>query len=222
MIGYIDDYRHRFGVESICKVLPITPSTYSESKAREADPARLPARAKRDAQLVPEILRVWKENFEVYGARKVWLQMNQENIHVARCTVERLKKKLGIQGVRRGKGYKTTVADDTLARPLELVQRQFMATHPNQLWVADITYESTWRGVVYTAFVIDVLARRIVGWRVWNSLRTDLVLDALEQALYERTGTEGLVHHSDRGSQYLSIRYAERLAEAEILSLIHI
>jgi transposase InsO family protein len=216
MIRYIDDYRHRFGVESICKVLPIAPSTYYESKAREADPARLPARAKRDAQLVPEILRVWKENFEVYGARKVWLQMNRERLYVARCTVERLMKQLGIQGVRRGKGHKTTVADDTLARPRDLVQRDFMATHPNQLWVADITYVATWRGVVYTAFVIDVFARRIVGWRVWNSLRTDLVLDALEQALYERSGTEGLVHHSDRGSQYLSIRYAERLAEAEI------
>jgi len=216
MIRYIDDYRQRFGVESICKVLPIAPSTYYENKAREADPERLPARAKRDALLMPEILRVWEENFEVYGARKVWLQMNRERLYVARCTVERLMKKLGIQGVKRGKGYKTTVADDSLARPLDLVQRDFMATHPNQLWVADITYVATWRGVVYTAFVIDVFARRIVGWRVWNSLRTDLVLGALEQAIYDRTETQDLVHHSDRGSQYLSIRYAERLAEADI------
>ena len=135
---------------------------------------------------------------------------------MARCTVERLMRLLGIQGVRRGKGYKTTIVDETAERPLDLVQRAFVATGPNQLWVADITYVATWRGVVYTAFVIDVFARMIVGWRVWNSLRTDLVLDALEQALYARTGTEGLVHHSDRGSQYLSIRYTERLAEAHI------
>ena len=216
MIRYIDDYRQRFGVESICKVLPIAPPTYYENKAREADPERLPARAKRDALLLPEILRVWKDNFEVYGARKVWLQMNREGFYVARCTVERIMKKLDIQGARRGKSYKTTMPDDALVRPLDLVQRDFIATHPNQLWVADLTYVATWRGVVYTAFVIDVFARRIVGWRVWNSLQTDLVLDALEQALYDRAGTQGLIHHSDRGSQYLSIRYTERLAEAGI------
>jgi transposase InsO family protein len=216
MVRYIDDYRHRFGVEPICKVLPIAPSTYYEQKAREADPERLPVRAKRDAWLMPEILRVWNENLQVYGARKVWLQMNRERLFVARCTVERLMNKLGIEGVRRGKAYKTTIADDTAVRPLDLVQREFTATRPNQLWVADITYVPTWRGVVYTAFVIDVFARRIVGWRVWNSLRTDLVLDALEQALHARTGTEELVHHSDRGSQYVSIRYAERLTEAGI------
>ena len=216
MIRYIDDHRHRFGVEPICKVLPIAPSTYYEQKAREADPSRLPARAQRDAWLMPEIRRVWDENLQVYGARKVWLQMNRERLYVARCTVERLMKKLGIQGVKRGKAYKTTIADLSADRPLDLVQREFIAVEPNQLWVADITYVATWRGVVYTAFVIDAFARMIVGWRVWNSLRTDLVLDALEQALYARTGTQGLVHHSDRGSQYLSIRYAERLAEAEI------
>ena len=216
MVRYIDDYRHRFGVEPICKVLPIAPSTYYEQTAREADPERLPARAKRDAWLMPEILRVWNENLQVYGARKVWLQMNRERFYVARCTVERLMKRLGIQGVKRGKGYKTTIVDDTADRPLDLVQRAFAATGPNQLWVADITYVATWRGVVYTAFVIDVFARMIVGWRVWNSLRTDLVLDALEQALHARTETEGLVHHSDRGSQYVSIRYAERLTEAGI------
>ena len=216
MIRYIDDHRHRFGVEPICKVLPIAPSTYYEQKAREADPSRLPARAQRDAWLMPEIRRVWDENLQVYGARKVWLQMNRERLYVARCTVERLMKKLGIQGVKRGKAYKTTIADLSADRPLDLVQREFIAVEPNQLWVADITYVATWRGVVYTAFVIDAFARMIVGWRVWNSLRTGLVLDALEQALYARTGTQGLVHHSDRGSQYLSIRYAERLAEAEI------
>jgi transposase InsO family protein len=216
MIRYIDDHRHRFGVESICKTLPIAPSTYYEQKAREADPGRLPARVRRDAWLMPAIQRVWEDNFRVYGARKVWLQLNREGIAVARCTVERLMRLLGIRGVKRGKGYKTTIVDETAERPLDLVQRAFVATGPNQLWVADITYFATWRGVVYTAFVIDVFARMIVGWRVWNSLRTDLVLDALEQALYARTGTEGLVHHSDRGSQYLSIRYTERLAEAQI------
>ena len=216
MIRYIDDHRHRFGVEPICKVLPIAPSTYYEQKAREADPSRLPARAQRDAWLMPEIRRVWDETLQVYGARKVWLQMNRERLYVARCTVERLMKKLGIQGVKRGKAYKTTIADLSADRPLDLVQREFIAVEPNQLWVADISYVASWRGVVYTAFVFDAFARMIVGWRVWNSLRTDLVLDALEQALYARTGTQGLVHHSDRGSQYLSIRYAERLAEAEI------
>jgi putative transposase len=152
----------------------------------------------------------------VYGARKVWRQLNREQIPIAKCTTERLMQKLGIRGVVRGRGYKTTIPDLAAERPADLVQRTFTASHPNQLWVADITYVATWRGVVYTALVIDVFARCIVGWRVWNSLRTDLVLDALEQALYSRTGTEGLVHHSDRGSQYLSIRYTERLAEAGI------
>jgi transposase InsO family protein len=167
-----------------------------------------------------EILRVWNENFRVYGARKIWRQLRREGFKVARCTVERLMRKLGIRGVVRGKGYKTTVPDFGAERPADLVERAFTASAPNQLWVADITFVSTLRGPVYTAFVIDVYSRMIVGWRVWNSLRTDLVLDALEQALYARTGTEGLVHHSDRGSQYLSIRYTERLAEAGIESSV--
>jgi transposase InsO family protein len=216
MVRYIDDYRHRFGVEPICKELPIAPATYYEYKAREIDPDRLPLRYWRDMWLQSEIRRVWEENFKVYGARKVWKQLNRESIRAARCTVERLMKRLGIEGARRGKAYKTTLVDEAAERPLDLVEREFTATRPNQLWVADITYVATWRGVVYTAFVIDVFARLIVGWRVWTSLKTDLVLDALEQALYARTGTEGLVHHSDRGSQYLSIRYTERLAEAGI------
>jgi transposase InsO family protein len=216
MVNFIDQYRDVYGVEPICAELPIAPSTYYEYKAREADPDRLPARHRRDAELVIDIRRVWEENFRVYGARKVWLQLNREQIRIARCTTERLMQKLGIQGVKRGKGYKTTISDDAAARPADLVQRQFVATRPNQLWVADITYVATWHGVVYVAFVIDVFARRIVGWRVWNSLKTDLVLDALEQALYARTGTKGLVHHSDRGCQYLSIRYTDRLAEAGI------
>ncbi len=220
MVTFIDQHRDKFGVEPICAELPIAPSMYYEYKAREVNPQRLPARHIRDAALEIEIRRVWKENFRVYGARKVWQQLNREHIFVARCTVERLMRKLGLQGVVRGRSYKTTISDDAAARPADLVQREFTATRPNQLWVADITHVATWRGVAYVAFVIDVFARCIVGWRVWNSLKTDLVLDALEQALYSRTGTKGLVHHSDRGSQYLSIRYSERLAEAGIESSV--
>ena len=220
MVTFVDQHRAELGVEPICAELPIAPSTYYEHKAREANPERLPARHIRDAVLAVEIRRVWEENFCVYGARKVWRQLNREHLFVARCTVERLMRKLGLQGVVRGRGYKTTIPDDAAARPADLVQRKFTATRPNQLWVADITFVATWRGVVYVAFVIDVFARCIVGWRVWNSLKTDLVLDALEQALFARTGTKGLVHHSDRGSQYLSIRYTERLAEAGIESSV--
>ena len=219
-MSFIDEHRVAYGVEPICAELPIAPSTFYEHKAREADPQRLPARHRRDAELAMEIRRVWEQNFRVYGARKVWLQLNREQIKVARCTTERLMRALGLQGVVRGRGYKTTIPDDAAARPADLVQREFTATRPNQLWVADITFVATWRGVVYVAFVIDVFARCIVGWRVWNSLKTDLVLDALEQALFARTGTKGLVHHSDRGSQYLSIRYTERLVEAGIESSV--
>jgi len=163
-----------------------------------------------------EIQRVWDENFQVYGANKVWRQLRREGIEVARCTVERLMKKLGIQGIRRGKKCWTTIADDLLDRPTDKVNRQFVATRPNQLWVADITFVTTWTGFVYVAFIIDVFARVIVGWRVSRSLQTDLVFDALEQALWSRRDIKGLIHHSDRGSQYLSIRYTERLAEANI------
>lgn len=219
-MSFIDEHRVAYGVEPICAELPIAPSTFYEHKAREVDPQRLPARHRRDAELAVEIRRVWEQNFRVYGARKVWLQLNREQIKVARCTTERLMRALGLQGVVRGRGYKTTIPDDAAARPADLVQREFTATRPNQLWVADITFVATWRGVVYVAFVIDVFARCIVGWRVWNSLKTDLVLDALEQALFARTGTKGLVHHSDRGSQYLSIRYTERLVEAGIESSV--
>ena len=220
MVTFVDQHRSNLGVEPICAELPIAPSTYYEHKAREANPERLPARHIRDAVLEVEIRRVWEENFRVYGAHKVWRQLNREHIYVARCTVERLMRRLGLQGVVRGRGYKTTIPDDAATRPADLVQRKFTATRPNQLWVADITFVATWRGVVYVAFVIDVFARCIVGWRVWNSLKTDLVLDALEQALFTRTGTKGLVHHSDRGCQYLSIRYTERLAEAGIESSV--
>ena len=216
MVAFIDQYREDLGVEPICKHLPVAPSTYYEHKAREADPARVPARVKRDRALSEDVYRVWKENYQVYGARKVWRQLKREGHTVARCTVERLMKQLEIQGVRRGAKHWTTVCDETLPQPADRVNRQFTANRPNRLWVADISFVATWSGFVYVAFVVDVFARRIVGWRVSGSLRTDLVLDALEQALWSRHGTKGLIHHSDHGSQYLSIRYTERLAAAGI------
>jgi len=216
MITYIDAHRARYGVEPICAVLPIAPSTYYEYKARETQPDRIPPRQRRDRVLAEEIRRVWEDNFQVYGARKVWRQLNREGISAARCTVERLMRAQGLQGVVRGRRCRTTISEEAAERPLDRVNRQFTATRPNQLWVADITYVATWSGFVYVAFVVDVYARRIVGWRVSRSLKTDLVLDALEQALWSRKDTEGLVHHSDRGGQYLSVRYTERLAEADI------
>ncbi len=214
MIRYIDDYRECFGVESICRQLPIAPSTYYEWKNQESNPERRSGRSKRDDQLIPEIQRVWETNLQVYGARKVWRQLKREEFEVARCTVERLMRRVGLSGVRRGGKRWTTRVDDALARPGDLVNRQFLADRPNQLWVADITYVATWSGFAYVAFVTDVFARYIVGWRVGRSLHTDLVLDALEQALWSRKPVQGLIHHSDRGSQYLSIRYSERLSEA--------
>ena len=216
MTSFIDEHRETHGVKSICSMLPITPSTYYGRKARQADPSRLPARTRRNAILCKEIDRVWHENRRVYGARKVWLQLHREDVDVARCTVERLMRKLGLEGVTRGRKPRTTIPDDPAAQPADLVQRDFTATRPNQLWVADLTYVATWSGFVYVAFVIDVFSRRIVGWRVSRSLRSDLALDALEQALYARHDTESLGRHSDRGVQYLSIRYTERLAEAGI------
>jgi len=213
-VTFIDDHRDQYGVESICSVLPIAPSTYYEREARRRDPSLLPARAKRDAELRSSIDRVWHEQQEVYGVRKVWKQMKREKIDVARCTVARLMRDLGLRGAVHGKTIRTTIPDGSASRPPDLVDRNFTATRPNELWVADFTYVATWRGFVYVAFVIDVFSRMIVGWRASNSPRTDLVLDALEQALFARSKTEGVVHHSDRGSQYLSIRYTERLAEA--------
>jgi putative transposase len=217
MTAFVDEHRGVYGVEPICAMLPIASSTYHEQKAREADPSRLPARVRRDAVLCGEIQRVWDENRRVYGARKIWDQLEREGFDTARCTVERLMKRLGIAGVVRGKCFRTTIPDDLAFRPQDLVQRNFVATRPNQLWVADLTYVPTHAGFVYTAFVIDAFSRRIVGWRVSRSLSTELALDALEQPLYaRRTPEEGLVHHSDRGVQYLSIKYTERLAEAGI------
>ena len=220
MVSFIDTHRTKYGVEPICAQLPIAPSSYYEYKAREANPERLPPRAQRDIRLSDEIERVYDENFRVYGARKIWRQLNREHIAVARCTVERLMRSLGLQGAVRGRSCRTTVSDDAADRPADLVNRQFTATRPNQLWVADITFVATWTGFVYVAFVIDVFARRIVGWRVASSLKTDLVLAALEQALWSRTETQGLIHHSDRGCQYLSIRYTERLGEVGVESSV--
>ncbi|WP_423373178.1 IS3 family transposase [Dyella nitratireducens] len=215
---FVDTHRNRFGVEPICKVLQIAPSGYRMHAARQRQPERRPARTQREEVLVPQIQRVWRANLQVYGADKVWRQLGREGIVAARCTVERLMRKHGLRGAMRGKVVRTTVSDRDAPRPLDKVNRQFRADRPNQLWVSDFTYVSTWQGWLYIAFVIDVFARRIVGWRVSDSMRTDFVLDALEQALYarrpERDGT--LIHHSDRGSQYVSIRYSERLAEAGI------
>jgi putative transposase len=217
MVRFLDEHREEHGVEPICEVLPIAPSTYYAQKACEADPAKRSARAVRDAELCEQIERVWKENFAVYGARKVWRQLVREGTSVARCTVERLMRQRGLQGAVRGGRFKrTTIVDEARTRPADLVQRRFRADGPNQLWVADLTYVATWTGFAYVAFITDVFSRRIVGWRVSSSLRSDLALDALEQAIHARSGLESLVHHSDRGVQYLSIRYTERLAEAGI------
>ncbi len=199
-------------------MLQIAPSGYWRHAARQRNPALRCQRAKQDELLLPHIQRVWQSNMQVYGADKVWKQLGREGIAVARCTVERLMRRLGLRGVMRGKVVKTTVSDGKALCPLDRVNRVFKADRPNQLWVSDFTYVSTWQGWLYVAFVIDVYARRIVGWRVSSSMRTDFVLDALEQALYARQPErqEGLIHHSDRGSQYVSIRYSERLAEAGI------
>ena len=201
MMLFVDRNKAEYGVESVCRQIQVAPSSYYEHKRRERDPDRLPDRIKRDMKLELEIQRVWESNFRVYGVRKVWRQLIREGTRAARCTVERLMKKLGIQGIKRGKKGWTTISDDSLYRPADKVNRQFTATRPNQLWVADITFVATWTGFVYVAFIIDVYARYIVGWRVSRSLQTDLVLDALEQALWARREIKGLVHHSDRGCQ---------------------
>jgi transposase InsO family protein len=216
---FIDQHRERYGVEPICRVLPIAPSTYYRRKAHQADPTRRSVRAQRDEELRAIIRRIWTEHHQVYGPRKVWRQMGRENLRVARCRVRRLMREMGLAGATRGRAWVTTTqAPPAVDRPADLVDRQFTATRPNQLWVADLTYVATWRGFVYVAFIIDVFARRIVGWRVATSLATDFVLDALDQAIYDRctVHTGDLVHHSDRGTQYVSMRYTERLADAGI------
>jgi putative transposase len=204
MVAFVDQHRGAYGVESICRLVPIAPSTYFRRKAVQADPAKRSARALRDEVLRAIIQRIWAENDRAYGSRKVWKQMGREGLREARCRVRRLMRELGLCGVTRGRAWTTTTQPDaTAARPADLVDRHFTASRPNQLWVADFTYVATWRGFVYVAFVIDVFARRIVGWRVSASLRTDFVFDALEQAIYARCddAVGDLVHHSDRGSQ---------------------
>jgi putative transposase len=217
VIRYIDTHRDRFGVEPICTTLQVAPSTYYAAKARPPC-----ARRQRDEELKREITRVWHENFRVYGADKVWTQLNREGIRVARCTVERLMADLGLHGARRGKFKRTTIPDDLAARPADLVERRFSASAPNRLWVSDLTYVKTHSGWVYVAFVIDVYSRFVVGWQASRSLRSDLALDALEMAIFARRARnlDGLIHHSDRGVQYLSIRYTERLGEAGVVNSV--
>jgi len=219
MIAFIDEHRDAYGVEPVCETIEIAPATYYEHKHQQREPERRSVRAKRDEALRPEIRRVFDDNYRVYGVRKVWKQLNREGIAVAKCTVRRLMRQMGLRGATRGKTWTTTtIPDDGLARPRDLVERDFAADGPNQLWVADLTYVPTWAGFVYVAFVTDVYSRRIVGWRASRSLETGLALDALEQAIWDRLDGDsaGLIHHSDRGSQYLSIRYTERLADAGI------
>jgi putative transposase len=219
VIAYIDAHRDHFGVEPICRALQFAPRTYWAAKARPPC-----ARDVRDAELRPEIVRVHAENYGVYRVDKVWAQLNREGHRVARCTIERLMRDLKLQGAVRGKRHRTTIADDLAARPRDLVDRNFTAVAPNRLWVADLTYVRTWSGFVYVAFVTDVYSRMIVGWQASRSLRTDLALDALEQAIWSRqragADLDGLVHHSDRGVQYLAVRYTERLAANGVVNSV--
>jgi putative transposase len=225
MIGFIDGHKGRrsgglrWGIEPICAVLPIAPSTYHAAQQRPPS-----ARALRGAELRPEVLRVWEQNLSVYGADKVWDQLNKEGIRVARCTVERLMRDMGLQGCRRGRVWvRTTQGDEALDRPADLVERQFRAPAPNRLWLADLTYVKTHAGWVYVAFIVDVFSRMVVGWQASRSLRSDLAIDALEMAVHNRGRTdslEGLIHHSDRGVQYLSLRYSDRLAANDIVASV--
>ena len=216
MYEFVEKHRGAYGVEPICAVLEIAPSSYYEARLHARDASRRALRVQRDAVVREEVRRVWKESEGIYGARKVWHQLRREGTTVARCTVERLMRAEGLAGVVRGKRVYTTVPDETAPRPADLVQRCFTATRPNTRWVANFTYVATWGGMVYVAFVIDVFSRYIVGWRASASMRPDLALDALKQAVYARQPTAPLIHHSDRGSQYLAIRYSERLADAGI------
>jgi len=218
MIAFIDDHRGVFGVGPICRVLGIASSTYYVFKAVERDPELASGRARQDQLDMAAIQQAFDGSRGRYGARKVWHQLRREGLDIARCTVERLMKVMGLQGVVRGKKVITTNPDAAQPCPDDKVNRAFVAAMPNQLWVSDFTYVSSWQGMVYVAFIIDVFARKIVGWRVSTSMTTGFVLDALNQAICQRAPSEAdkLIHHSDRGSQYLSIRYTERLAEAGI------
>lgn len=216
MVEFIDRHRGALGVESICRTLQFAPSAYHERKRQAKAPELRSPRQKSDEALRAAIRRVWDSNFQAYGARKVWRELVREGVVVARCTVERLMRSMGLQGVVRGKAKRTTISSDRDIRPLDLVNRKFVASRPNQLWVADFTYVATWKGFVYVAFVIDVFSRMIVGWRAATSMDSELTLDALEQALWARQIKGDLIHHSDRGSQYVAIRYTERLLEAGV------
>ena len=219
-MAYIDAHRDRFGVEPICSALQFAPSTYYDAKNAQREPC---ARARRDAELRPKIQQVYVDNRRVYGAHKVWRQLNREGDRVANCTVRRLMREMGLRGGGFGRRRRTTIPAEVGERPLDLVDRRFVATRPNQLWVADITYVATWSGFAYVAFVVDVFSRRIVGWRVSNTLRKELALDALEMAIWTRRdepSLAGLVHHSDRGVQYLAIRYTERLEDADAVQSV--
>lgn len=217
MVTFIEEHRGEYGVESIREVLPVAPSTFFAHQRRQKDPKRRPAREVRDEELRARIQAIWEENFGVYGVRKVWRALLRKKVEVARCTVARLMREMGLRGAVRGRAVAiTTKADEEAQRPSDLVDRDFRAERPNALWVADIIYVATWAGFVYVAFVTDVFSRRIVGWRVSRSLKSELALDALEQALHQRQPGPGLVHHSDRGSQYLAIRYSDRLFEAGV------
>ena len=218
MIKFITEHRSVCGIEPICRILQIAPSTYHLHLAKQNDPNKRSRWVRRDDVLKPDIQRIFDANRRVYGARKLWHQMKREGFSIARCTVERLMRDLGLRGVIRGKTQQTTKSNKADICPQDLVNRQFKVSAPNRLWVSDFTYVSTWAGFVYVAFVIDAYSRRIVGWRVSRTPHTAFVLDALEQALYERNPVQksGLIHHSDRGSQYVSIKYTERLADAGI------
>jgi len=218
MITFIEEHRDRFGVEPICRVLPIAPSSFHARQAVARAPERASARARSDALHREDITRIWQANRGLYGARKVWHALRREGKAIARCTVERLMKTMGLQGAVRGRKVVTTTPDPSQACPDDKVKRQFAAAAPNRLWISDFTYVSSWTGMVYVAFVIDVFARRIVGWKVSTSMTTAFVLDALNQAICQRCPQKAdrLIHHSDRGSQYLAIKYTERLADAGI------
>ena len=218
-MAFIDVHREDLGIEPICRELAIAPSSYHEHAARRADPGRRPARAQRDDEIREQIKRVHEASFGLYGTRKVWHQMRREGIMVAKCTVERLMRAMGLAGVHRGKKTITTISNPKAPCPLDKVNRAFRVSRPNALWVVDFTYVHTWAGFVYVAFVIDAFARRIVGWKVSTSATASFVLDALEQAIHARRPDpdDGLIHHSDRGVQYLAMNYTQRLAEAKLV-----
>lgn len=215
MSRFIESERHRFGVEPMCRVLATSPSTYYAQRFRPPS-----ARSKDDQRLVEVIKQIHTENYGVYGVRRVWKQLHRQGMAVGRCRVERLMKHAGLAGVQRHKRRFTTRVDQTAPRPADLVDRRFVASQPNQLWVADLTYVRTYEGFVYAAFILDVYSRVVVGWQLSDNLRTDLALDALEMAVWQRRVDGGLIHHSDRGSQYTSFRYTARLADSGITASV--